>query len=395
MWHRILIVAHLAAAASCWSPSPVDSSVYDRGLVDDKLKSAPPAAFWESRPHSCFRFETLALEGDKYHASTETIRFEGDVVLFASTASSLSHLLPFVSKATVVSAPVIFISRNASSPGTFHVHHHADAPALRDAAARIRAAGARFAPSVTLANCSAHDLDLLFQGASAQNALMSDLVALLRALAADGAVLDFHSCIGRQQSLLLKPQIHRVLAFIGSSILRQKMVSILSVPPVKGSAVVDAQVFAAADFETLEYSFTFFHVPFSAHVLPNPTSNPGPRAPLAWIIKSIRAMLPSGSVKTKRAAKLLASTDFRAALFDRQGGGRYVSHSHLAQLLTSRTGRCAWDGDAMEHSCAPPCCIRPARFCPLTSLQARTLTTAFGTSCFFLPCARCRCYHLT
>jgi hypothetical protein len=192
------------------------------------------------------------LEGNQYHASTETIRFEGDVILFASTAPSLSLLLPFASKATVVSAPVVFISRNASSPDRFYVHHNADAPSLQATAARIRSFGAKFVPTVTLTNCSADDLDILFRGASAQNALMSDLVATLRALSADGAVLDVYSCMGRELSLQLKHQMHRVLAFLGSSLLRQKMVSVLSVPPVKGSAVVDAQVFAAADFETLE-----------------------------------------------------------------------------------------------------------------------------------------------
>jgi hypothetical protein len=65
-------------------------------------------------------------------------------------------------------------------------------------------------------------------------------------------------------------------------------------------------------------------------------------------------MLPSGSVKTKRAGKLLASIDFRAALFDKKSGGRYVDGDDLPRLLTTHAGRCAWDSDAMEHSCDPP-----------------------------------------
>lgn len=191
---------------------------------------------------------------------------------------------------------------------------------------------------------------------------MTDLVALLRSLAADGVVLDFYSCIGREQAVLTKPQMNRVLSFLGSSITRQKLTAILSVPPVKGSAVVDAQVFVAADFETLEYSFSFFAVPFSAHTLPSSSSTPGPRAPLAWIIKSVRAMLPAGSVKTKRAGKLLACIDLRAALFDRHGGGRHVTGDDLVPLLTNNAGRCQWDSDAMEHSCAlRRSCVRRLR----------------------------------
>jgi hypothetical protein len=33
-----LVCFLLLATAAGWSPSPVDSSVYDRGLVDEKLK---------------------------------------------------------------------------------------------------------------------------------------------------------------------------------------------------------------------------------------------------------------------------------------------------------------------------------------------------------------------
>jgi len=295
----------------------------------------------------------LALEGNQYHSSTSTIRFEGDVILFPSTPSSLPSILPFASKASMVSPPGIFISRNSSSSNRFSVLDHA-LSALNATVALIRASGAKFSPTVALVNCSAEDLDLLFRDASVQNALMTDLAALLRRLHADGAVLDFHSCMGRQQALLFKPQLHRVLAFIGSSLLRRKISPILSVPPVKGSAVVDAQVFAAADFEALEYSFSHFHVPFSAHALPSATATAGPRAPLAWIIKSIRAMLPPGSVKTARAGKLLASIDARAAVFDRHGAGWHVDGDGLVQLLLNNTGRCAWDADAMEHSCILP-----------------------------------------
>ncbi len=298
------------------------------------------------------RFDTFAVEGNSYHSSTATIRFEGDVILFASSASSLSHILPFLSKVTVVSTPLVYISRYASSPSRFHVHHDALPPAAQGAIARIRPSGAKFAPTVALMNCSAGDLDLLFRDASAQNALMTDLVATLRALSADGAVLDLVSCLGREQALQTKPQMHRLLSFLGSSLLRKKMLSILSVPPIKGSAVVDPQVFAAADFEALEYSFSFFHVPFSVHVLPSASTIAGPRAPLAWIIKTIRAMLPSGSVKTKRAGKLLASIDMRAAVFNK-GGGMYVHSDELVKLLLNNTGRCMWDADAMEHSCQP------------------------------------------
>ncbi len=38
MLPRIFLLFALISAAWCWSPSPVDSSVYDRGLVDEKLK---------------------------------------------------------------------------------------------------------------------------------------------------------------------------------------------------------------------------------------------------------------------------------------------------------------------------------------------------------------------
>jgi hypothetical protein len=297
-------------------------------------------------------FNTFAVEGNSYHSSTATIRFEGDVILCASSASSLSHILPFLSKATVVSTPLVYISRNSSSTSRFHVQHDALPPAVQGAVARIRPSGAKFAPTVALVNCSAGDLDLLFRDASAQNALMTDLVAILRALSADGAVLDFVSCLGREQALHTKPQMHRLLSFLGSSLLRKKMLSILSVPPIQGSAVVDPQVFAAADFEALEYSYSFFHVPFSAHALPSASPVAGPRAPLAWIIKTIRAMLPSGSVKTKRAGKLLASIDMRAAVFNKSGGW-YVHGDELAKLLLNNTGRCMWDADAMEHSCQP------------------------------------------
>ena len=262
-------------------------------------------------------------------------------------------MLPFTSKATVISPPGVFISRNSSSSNRFSVQEH-ELSALSATASLIRASGAKFSPTVTLVNCSADDLDLLFRDASVQNALMTDLAALLRRLSADGAVFDFYSCMGRQQALHFKPQMHRVLAFLGSSLLRKKMLPVLSVPPVKGSAVLDAQVFAAADFETLEYSFSHFHVPFSAHALPSSTAIAGPRAPLAWIIKSIRAMLPSGSVKTKRAGKLLASIDLRAAVFDRHGAGWHVDGDGLMQLLLNHTGRCSWDADAMEHSCILP-----------------------------------------
>jgi hypothetical protein len=306
------------------------------------------------------------LEGNKYHASTDTIRFEGDVVLFSSSASKLSDILPFVSKATVVSAPFLFVSRNASSPSRFHVQLLADSPALhwRSAVSRIRASGAKFAPVVSLMNCSDDDLDLMFRDASVQNALMTDIVALLRTLSADGAILDFYSCLGRERALGVKSQMHRVVAFLGSSMLRKKMISILSVPPIKGSAVVDAQLFAARDFETLEYSFSFFHVLFCAHALPSNSTTAAARAPLAWIIKSVRAMLPSGSVKTKRAGKLVASIDLRAAVFDRHGNGWHVDGDGLVNLLLNHTGRCMWDGDSMEHSCAslrcpsfPPLCL--------------------------------------
>ncbi len=97
-------------------------------------------------------------------------------------------------------------------------------------------------------------------------------------------------------------------------------------------------------------------MPFSAHALPSSSSTAAPRAPLAWIIKSIRAMLPSGSVKTKRAGKLVASVDLRAVVFDRNGTGWHLDGSSLEQVLLSNTGRCLWDADAMEHSCT---CLHP------------------------------------
>jgi hypothetical protein len=335
------------------------------------------------------RFETLVSEGNQYHSAIDTIRFEGDVILFPSSASALPSMLPFVSKATVLSAPALFIFRNTSSPGRFHVRRDPDPLAIHSSVSRIRAVGSKFAPVVTLMSCSADDLDLLFRDASLQNALLTDVLAALRAFAAEGAVLDFYSCMGREQALAFKPQLHRVLAFLGSSILRKKMISILSVPPIKGSAVVDPQLFAAADFESLEYSFSFFHVAFSAHVLPSAVSTAAPRAPLAWIIKSMRAMLPSGSVKTKRAGKLLASVDMRAAVFSRRRGGWYVDGDGLAQLLRNHTGRCSWDADAMEHSCTCPRLRRPCW--RLTPAQARTPATANGTSCFSHLYGACRC----
>jgi hypothetical protein len=293
----------------------------------------------------------LALEGNKFHSSTSTIRFEGDVIMFASSSSALAQIAPFLSKATFISIPVISLSRKNSSTSRFSVELSADTSQLQAAASLVHSSGAKLVPTATLTNCSASDMDVLFRDASSQNFLMSDLVASLRKASADGVVLDFHSCLSREQSLLFKAQLQRVFAFLGSSILRKKMVSILIVPPLKGSAVVDAQVFAAADFETLEYSFTFFAVPFSAHVLPSAAADAGPRSPFAWIIKSIRAMLPAGSVKTKRAGKLLASIDLRAAVFDRRGGGWYLDCDNLAQQMLNHTGRCLWDSDAMEHSC--------------------------------------------
>jgi hypothetical protein len=328
------------------------------------------------------------LEGNKYHASTNTIRFEGDVVLFSSSASKLPDILPFVSKATVVSVP---ISRNASSPSRFHVQLLADSPALhwRSATSRIRASGAKFAPVVSLMNCIDDDLDLMFRDAYVQNALMADIVALLRTLSADGAVLDFYSCLGRERALRVKSQMHRVVAFLRSSMLRKKMISILSVPPIKGSAVVDAQLFAAKDFETLEYSFSFFHVLFCAHALPSNSTTAAARAPLAWIIKSVRAMLPSGSVKTKRAGKLVASIDLRAAVFDRHGSGWHVDGDGLVNLLLNHTGRCMWDGDSMEHSCAS-CAACPFSSCacvsPTLFIQVHTATAVNGARCFFYLC---------
>lgn len=346
-----------------------------------------------------YRFDTFAVEGNSYHSSTATIRFEGDVILFASSASSLSHILPFLSKATVVSTPLVYISRNASSPNRFHIQHDALPPAAQGALARIRPSGAKFAPTVALMNCSAGDLDVLFRDASAQNALMTDLVAILRALSADGAVLDMVSCLGREQALHTKPQMHRLLSFLGSALLRKKMLSILSVPPIKGSAVVDPQVFAAADFEALEYSFSFFHVPFSVHELPSASTMAGPRAPLAWIIKTIRAMLPSGSVKTKRAGKLLASIDMRAAVFNKSGGW-YVHSDELVKLLLNNTGgRCMWDADAMEHSCQPHLLSCFLHSFPHRHIQRPRSTARNVSSVSERPASECGCpavaCHLT
>jgi hypothetical protein len=343
------------------------------------------------------RFETLVSEGDRYHSAIDTIRFEGDVILFLSSASALPSMLPFVSKATVLSAPALFIHRNTSSPGRFHVRRDPDPTTIQSSVSRIRAVGSKFAPVITLMSCSADDLDLLFRDASLQNALLTDVLAALHAFAAEGAVLDFYSCMGREQALAFKPQLHRVLAFLGSSILRKKMISVLSVPPIKGSAVVDPQLFAAADFESLEYSFSFFHVAFSAHVLPSAVSTAAPRAPLAWIIKSMRAMLPSGSVKTKRAGKLLASVDMRAAVFSRRRGGWYVDGDGLAQLLRNHTGRCSWDADAMEHACSCPRLPRP--FVLASHSRAGTYTSHGERHELFLPSLRglqvrvlvCRC----
>lgn len=75
-------------------------------------------------------------------------------------------------------------------------------------------------------------------------------------------------------------------------------------------------------------------------------------------------MLPSGSVKTKRAGKLVASVDLRAVVFDRNGTGWHLDGSSLEQVLLSNTGRCLWDADAMEHSCT---CLHPPPTCQLAS----------------------------
>ncbi len=48
MWLQLLLASSLLAAVVCWTPSPVDSSVYDRGLVEEKLRfySYQEALLW-------------------------------------------------------------------------------------------------------------------------------------------------------------------------------------------------------------------------------------------------------------------------------------------------------------------------------------------------------------